>query len=70
MSKALFPTLACFGPLFIAMGCLFPTREGFPFGVLLAFPGALMTSMAMIILFRSVMVLEAPAIPAEKPVKA
>ncbi len=55
MSKALFPACASFGPLFIAMGSLFPNRgDTLPFGFFLAATGALATSAALIILFREV----------------
>ena len=58
MSKFLFPVYASFGPLFIAMGCLFPNRGGAPYGFFVAFPGALMTSAALLIIFRTLTTLE------------
>lgn len=58
MSKSLFPVCASFGPTFMALGLLFPNRGGFPYGVLMALPGALMTSAAMMILFRLLVVPE------------
>lgn len=55
MSKNLFPACASFGPLFIAMGSLFPNRaETVPFNFLVAATGALATSAALIMLFRAV----------------
>lgn len=51
MSNAAFPALASFGPLFIAAGFLVPT---YPYGCFVAFPGALMTSAALLIVFRQV----------------
>ncbi len=59
MSRVLFPACASFGPMCLAMGCLFPNREGLPYGfVFLAFPGALMTVAALHILFRMLLSLE------------
>ncbi len=59
MSRALFPACASFGPLCLAMGRLFPNREGLPFAfVFLAFPGALMTVAALHLLFRMLCDLE------------
>lgn len=58
MSKTLFPVCASFGPLFIAMGCLFPNRADAPYGFFIALPGALMTSAALLIIFRALTTLE------------
>ena len=58
MSKTLFPVFASFGPLFIAMGCLFPSRGDAPYGFFVAMPGALMTSAALLIIFRMLATLE------------
>ncbi len=58
MSKSLFPVCASFGPTFMALGLLFPNRGGFPYGLLMAGPGALMTSAAMMLLFRMLVKLE------------
>ncbi len=52
MSKTFFPVCASFGPLFIAMGSLFPNRGDAPYGFFVALPGALMTSAALLIIFR------------------
>jgi uncharacterized membrane protein len=55
MSKAVFPACASFGPILIAMGSLFPNRgDTLPFGFFVAAMGALVTSAALIILFRAV----------------
>jgi hypothetical protein len=42
------PACAGFGPVFIAMGFLFPA----PFGFFIALPGALVTSFALLTFFR------------------
>lgn len=52
MLKTCFPVCASFGPLFIAMGNLFPNRLG-PVGLFVAIPGAFMTSAALITIFRA-----------------
>ena len=54
MSNSAFPALASFGPVFMAAGFLVPT---YPYGCFIAFPGALMTSAALLILFRMLTVL-------------
>ena len=54
MARTLFPVCASFGPVFMAMGNLFPNRDGFSLGFVVALPGALMVSAALIILFREV----------------
>lgn len=55
MSKTVFPACASFGPLFIAMGSLYPNRgDMLPIGFFIAAAGALLTSAALIILFRAV----------------
>ena len=58
MSKTLFPVCASFGPLFVAMGSLFPNRGDAPYGFFMAVPGALMTSAALLIIFRALTALE------------
>jgi len=58
MSKSLFPTCASFGPTFMALAFLFPNRGGLPYGLFMAVPGALMTSAAMLFLFRMLTKLE------------
>lgn len=61
MFKSLFPTCASFGPLFMVMGFLTPNRgEGLPIGFFLAVPGALMTTIALNLLYRAVTSLERP----------
>ena len=57
MLKPFFPVCASFGPLFIAMGSVFPNRSG-PYGFFIAAPGALMTSVALIMIFRALTALE------------
>ena len=57
MSRALFPACASFGPLFIAMGCIYQ-RSGQSWGFLLAYPGAVMTATALQTLFRMMCELE------------
>lgn len=52
MLKTMFPVCASFGPLFIAMGSLFPDRLG-SLGFFIAAPGAFMTSAALITIFRA-----------------
>jgi hypothetical protein len=52
IARALFPTLASFGPLFIVIGT---PVGGTGFLRVLALVGALMTSTALLILFRSVL---------------
>lgn len=60
--KSLFPACASFGPLFMVMGFLTPNRgEGLPIGFFLAVPGALMTTIALNVLYRAVTSLERPA---------
>lgn len=54
MGKTLFPMCASFGPAFLALGHVFPHREGFPVGLLMALPGAVMVSLALNILYREV----------------
>ena len=51
MSKAVFPPCASFGPLFIAIGHLLPAREA-PWGFFPAVLGAVMTSVALMIIHR------------------
>lgn len=58
MSKTLFPACASFGPLFIAMGSLFPNRDGVPYGFIVAALGALATTAALLIIFRVLVVSE------------
>jgi len=53
LSKALFPACASFGPIMLAMGCLFPNRDGAPYGLIMTLPGALMTTAALLIIFRA-----------------
>ena len=57
MSKTFFPVYAGFGPFFVAMGSLFPNRDA-PYGFFVALPGALMTSAALLIMFRALTTLE------------
>ena len=45
----LFPVCASFGPLFIAMGSIYPNGG---YGFLISAPGALMTSAALMTIFR------------------
>ncbi|HBJ37180.1 MAG TPA: hypothetical protein DDZ51_20985 [Planctomycetaceae bacterium] len=55
MLKTLFPACASFGPLFIAMGHLFPSRaDTVAITFLVGATGALMTSAALIMLFQTV----------------
>ncbi|WLD12376.1 hypothetical protein [Planctellipticum variicoloris] len=62
MLKAMFPACASFGPLFMVMGFLMPNRgEGLPISFFLAVPGALMTTIALNMLYRAVTSLERPA---------
>lgn len=58
MLRTMFPVCASFGPIFIALGCLFPHREGFSWGFLISAPGALMTAMALSFLFQRLNALE------------
>jgi hypothetical protein len=54
--KAVFPAFACFGPTMLALGSLIPNRDGTPYGLIVTFPGALMTAAALLILFRAMAV--------------
>jgi hypothetical protein len=54
MGKTLFPVCASFGPTFLALGHVVPHREGFPIGLLIALPGAIMLTIALNILYREV----------------
>ena len=63
--KTTFPVCASFGPVMLALGSLSPNREGMPYGLLLAIPGALMTSAALIMVFRSLASLEASSTSSE-----
>ncbi len=56
MLKALFPVCASSGPLFMVMGFLLPSQA--PYGYFIAVPGALMTSAALHIIFRTLTALE------------
>ena len=49
MSKALFPACAYFGPFITVNGFLLPA----PYGYFVALPGALMTSVALHIIYRA-----------------
>lgn len=48
----LFPACASFGPMFVAMGCMFPNRGGVAYGLLMSVPGAFMTTAALMMIFR------------------
>lgn len=61
MGKALFPMCASFGPAFLALAHLFPHRDGFPYGLLMALPGAAMLSIALNTLYRELVARERPA---------
>lgn len=55
MLKTLFPACASGGPLFIAMGSLFPNRaDTVAFNFLVAATGAFMTTAALMMLFRTI----------------
>ena len=62
MLKVMFPVCASFGPLFMVMGLLFPRQA--PHGILsavplmFAVPGALMTSLALLTIHKSLSALE------------
>jgi hypothetical protein len=54
MGRTVFPVCASFGPTFMALGHVVPHREGFPVGLLIALPGAIMLTIALNILYREV----------------
>lgn len=68
--QALFPACASFGPLMLAMGSLFPNRDGAPYGLFVTLPGGLMTTAGLLILFRAmnpVDVESAPKVAGRRP---
>ncbi len=70
LAKAIFPACASFGPIMLAMGSLFPNRDGTPYGVIMTFPGALMTTAALLILFRTLASLERSTNSSENAVES
>ncbi|MEZ6128377.1 MAG: hypothetical protein R3C59_06825 [Planctomycetaceae bacterium] len=58
LAKAIFPACATFGPIMLALGSLFPNRDGTPYGLTMTFPGALMTTAALLIVFRALTTLQ------------
>lgn len=69
LMKTTFPACASFGPVMLALGSLPPSREGMPYGLLLAIPGALMTSAALLMVFRSLAALETSSTTPEPSLK-
>ncbi len=69
LMKTTFPVCASFGPVMLALGSLPPSREGMPYGLLLAIPGAFMTSAALLMVFRSLVSLEASSTSSEPLLK-
>lgn len=61
-----FAPCACFGPTMLALGSLMPNRDGMPFGLIVTIPGALMTSAALMILFRNIRSLKASTTSPER----
>lgn len=54
MGRTAFAVCSSFGPTFLALGHVVPHREGFPFGLVMALPGAVMVTIALNILYREV----------------
>lgn len=69
LMKTTFPACASFGPVMLALGSLPPNREGMSVGLLLAIPGALMTSAALLVVFRSLAALETSSTTPEPSLK-
>lgn len=69
LMKTTFPVCASFGPVMLALGSLPPNRDGMPYGLLLAIPGALMTSAALMMVFRSLVALETSSTSPEPSLK-
>ncbi len=70
LAKALFPACASFGPIMLAMGSLFPNRDGTPYGLIITVPGALMTTAALLIVFRTLMSLETSTPSSEQSIES
>jgi hypothetical protein len=51
LSKALLPACASFGPIMIALGQVFPNRDGIAYGFIARFPNPFATVAALMILF-------------------
>jgi len=70
LAKAIFPACASFGPIMLAMGSLYPNRDGTPYGLIMSFPGALMTTAALLIVFRTLTSLETSTPSSEQSMKS
>lgn len=70
LMKTTFPACACFGPVMLALGALPPNRDGMPLGFIMAIPGALMTSAALLMVFRTFASLDASTASSKDAIKA
>jgi hypothetical protein len=70
LAKASFSACASFGPIMLAMGSLFPNRDGTPYGLIITIPGAMMTTAALLIVFRSLTSLETSTSSSENSIES